>query len=259
MNVTIGSDPEIFIANSKKELVSAEGLIGRGKDNPLPFTDGFFIQEDNVMLEFNTPPTNSKKDFTDNHLFILSAIENEYLTPNNLQFNYQSSGNFKPEELLTEQALQFGCEPDYSIYPKIQKNKAPKGEDTTLRTCGGHLHYGYSFNSRAEFKNKIKMLDFFVGLPLMVLDKDSERTKLYGKAGCFREKPYGLEYRTPSNIWLRKASYMDYVFDQSQEAFKSKMSISHYTWERITQAINTSNVELATELLLNQKVEIIKQ
>jgi len=52
----------------------------------------------------------------------------------------------------------------------------------------------------------IKLLDLIVGIPCVILD-DSKgaviRRSEYGRAGCFRPTPYGIEYRTPSCWWIK--------------------------------------------------------
>ena len=49
-------------------------------------------------------------------------------------------------------------------------------------------------------------------------DRDPLRRELYGKAGAFRPKPYGVEYRTPSNIWIRSRDMRRCIFDLVQIA-----------------------------------------
>lgn len=36
---------------------------------------------------------------------------------------------------------------------------------------------------------------------------------MYGGPGKFRFKPYGVEYRTPSNVWLDKPKLQRQIFD----------------------------------------------
>jgi hypothetical protein len=42
------------------------------------------------------------------------------------------------------------------------------------------------------------------------------RRELYGKAGAFRPKPYGVEYRVLSNRWLNSEALIRWVYNQSQ-------------------------------------------
>ena len=54
--ISIGSDPEVFIS-FKNKIVPSFDLIKGTKNAPRPLAKkGFFVQEDNVALEFNIPP-----------------------------------------------------------------------------------------------------------------------------------------------------------------------------------------------------------
>jgi len=64
--------------------------------------------------------------------------------------------------------------------------------------------------------NKIQLgqlMDLFVGFRLAEVDKDTRRRELYGKAGAIRFKPYGIEYRTPSNYWIMSEHNIAAVWD----------------------------------------------
>ena len=66
MNFTIGADPELFLADARGKFISAVGLIGGTKKEPLQvpmYETGFCVQEDNVAAEFNIPPTDNANTF----------------------------------------------------------------------------------------------------------------------------------------------------------------------------------------------------
>jgi hypothetical protein len=47
-----------------------------------------------------------------------------------------------------------------------------------------------------------RLMDLFVYMPLCRHDPQPLRKEYYGQPGIFRAKPYGMEYRTPSNNWV---------------------------------------------------------
>jgi hypothetical protein len=64
----------------------------------------------------------------------------------------------------------------------------------------------------------VKQLDSYLGLPSLLFDRDTLRRKMYGQAGAFRPKPYGVEYRVLSNAWLLNENRMRFVFNQTTRA-----------------------------------------
>jgi hypothetical protein len=64
MQITnLGCDPELFFVNDAGKYISSVGLIGGTKDFPRPIGEGCAVQEDNVAVEFNTPPCASADAF----------------------------------------------------------------------------------------------------------------------------------------------------------------------------------------------------
>ena len=66
-NIKVGSDPELFIVNTKtNKVVSSIGLIpgvkGEAYRSP-EMPEGYGLQIDNILAEFNIPPTNKKEEF----------------------------------------------------------------------------------------------------------------------------------------------------------------------------------------------------
>lgn len=213
LQFTIGADPELFLLSlDGQKFISSIGKIGGTKREPLPVGSGCAIQEDNVAVEFNIPPAASFKQFQDSLNFSLALLEQK-AKDLNLKLAIEASAEFEPDQLSSPQAKEFGCEPDFNAWTGTQ-NPRPVAKNKNLRSCGGHVHIGTNQNT----VDVIKAMDLFLGCPSTVMDKDVRRRELYGKAGAYRTKPYGCEYRTLSNFWLKSADLMKWVYDRTEYA-----------------------------------------
>ena len=76
--------------------------------------------------------------------------------------------------------------------------------------AGGHVHVGGVEDINP--KTMVRMLDLTVGL-LDIFDTDTRRREFYGQPGRYRDKPYGVEYRSLSNFWIQKDSTIEMVYD----------------------------------------------
>jgi hypothetical protein len=259
-NVLIGADPEFFLFNRNTEkFVPSVGLIGGTKDNPLPITgEGHCIQEDNVMVEFNVPASNNPVKFYEDIQLVLKHVQG--LIPENFNLAIVPSAYFDEKDLESPQARHFGCDPDFNIWTG-RRNKVGSG-NPLLRTAGGHVHIGYSEPSESTSTKIICALDLFLGVPSILLDTDTERRKMYGKAGAFRMKSYGVEYRVLSNFWINNQELVFWVFDNVNAAIEfinSGKEIAEFDVEKIIGCINNSDKEAAKELCekytINYKLE----
>ena len=64
-------------------------------------------------------------------------------------------------------------------------------------------------------------MDAYVGLPSILIDKDTQRRSLYGKAGCFRLTDYGCEYRSLSSYFMKDEAHLKWVFNQTMKAIEA--------------------------------------
>lgn len=214
-NVLIGADPELFLAKNGV-IISAEGLIGGTKQDPKAISkEGHYIQEDNIMIEFNIPPCNSSDDFILNINFVKDYLE-QLARILDSELNYSASAYIDKKYLKTKQAKMFGCDPDFNVYLKDFNN--PPSSKTNLRSCGGHIHIGYDNPSVEKSEQLIYAMDYCLGLDSLLLDPDNKRRKMYGNAGSFRFKDYGVEYRTLSNFWIQNEDLMKWTFNNSLKA-----------------------------------------
>lgn len=243
----IGCDPELFVKYNGS-YKSAVGLIGGSKWEPVKIDDlGSAILEDNVAVEFNTQPATSKEEFRSAIARVLDHLRSK-LT--GYELTQESAAFFPESELNTPQAQEFGCEPDYDAWNKCV-NVKPCAEDKTLRSCGGHVHVG-SVIAKQKPLEVIRAMDIFLGVPSVFLDPGTLRRELYGKAGCFRPKKYGVEYRTLSNFWIFQDNLIDWVFDGTQKALefvKSGDVIKEEHAKIIQEAINSGNKASCTVLM----------
>jgi len=247
--VLIGTDPEVFVVNRQtRQVLSAIGLIPGTKDRPFDISDtGHAIQTDNVMAEFCVPPSNNPSKLYADIRQCIDFING--LLPAHAECNVQASAFLDPLFLRNRQAKTFGCDPDFNVY-SLSQNDAPKS-NTNLRTAGGHIHIGYENPDQKTNMKIIQAMDLFLGIPSILLDKDTERRKMYGKAGCFREKSYGVEYRTLSNFWIASEELVNWAFTQSMRAVKFAFEEDWLVDEvqvDIQLAINKQDLDLACKI-----------
>lgn len=253
-NVTIGADPELFIINERtNKVVSSIGLIPGEKGDP--WTDesmpqGFGLETDNILAEFNIPPVQTKSAFINNINYMKNYINSFVKNINpDLGILCSASQEVDPDQLKSKEAKEFGCSVDYNVYTQ-KANPKPKGTTTNLRSAGMHIHCGYENPNIDTSLAIVKYMDAYLGVPSVIKDPDIKRRSLYGKAGCFRLTDYGVEYRCLSSYMMSNNDLLAFVWKQIEKAITA---INHrYPLPRkidIQKAINHSNSEIAERLI----------
>lgn len=250
---TLGADPELFLRDESNQLVSAIGKFGGTKKRPKKFGDrpGFAVQEDNVAVEFNIPPSPTKEAFVQNIKYALEELEKRAATMK-LKLAIEASGEFPDKELKHRRAKIFGCDPDFNVW-SLQPNPRPHTTNPHLRSAGGHVHIG-------DTTDRIglgRACDLFLGCPSIVFDGDRNRRLLYGKAGAIRHKPYGLEYRTLSNFWVKSPELTEMIWNQTMQArnfMYNGQRIPDEDGMKIVACINNSDQDLLRELTKKYKL-----
>jgi len=244
----VGADPELFLADmTGKKILSAIGKIGGTKENPIQvekMPKGFCYQEDNVLVEYNIPPCASVDHFVKNNRAMIAYLEKKVRDELNCTLKIQASTIMDEDQLRDPAAHIFGCEPDFNVWT-LMPNPRPVAKNKALRSAGGHIHIGLANMSRVDKVMLGRLLDWQLGLWSVIKDSDTRRRELYGQAGSIRFKPYGLEYRTLSNFWLRNETLMEHVFTgvaSALECHREKLydTITKYG-AKIEAAINNSD------------------
>lgn len=210
--VCVGADPEFFVKEGDR-FVSGHDFPCGNKSTPRK-TDHGSVQCDGTALELNVQPAFTANEFVLNFrgaLFDLSEIVRKWTERSNRPcylvaepFALFSKDHF---DRLPSHAKDLGCRPDYNAYT-MEANPTPNSDGMLFRTGAGHLHVGWTEKAEgAEHWEKcarlVRQLDYTVGLVTLLFDDEPRRRALYGKAGAYRPKPYGVEYRVPSNAWCR--------------------------------------------------------
>ena len=234
---TIGCDPEFFLKQGNK-FISAIGHIGGSKDHPRPFGEnGFAVLEDNVAVEFNIPPAHNHKEFINHIQTVMNKLQQELP---NYEFANESAVVFDTDQLQHPAALEFGCDPDYNAWT-LTENERPQAPNQNLRSAGGHIHVGTDLDPIQV----IRSMGLHLGVPSIKLDSGTLRRQLYGKAGAFRMKDYGVEYRTLSNFWIFSPKLMEWVYNQTEKALnfvKAGNEITETHGKLIQDCINNSDM-----------------
>jgi hypothetical protein len=275
---TIGADPEVFFQQDGA-IVGSELVIPKeGLGPKTGYEDQVkpLVIRDGIQVEFN--PTAA----TDAHTFVANVASCFTCLAKHLKEVHKDAYILSWQELvriprktlasLSKESRTLGCAPSLNVYTGPQVLRARSGYP--VRTAGGHIHIGLqAVSSTFSERSKLILLsELLIGLITVMLDLDEaqvERRTVYGKAGEYRLQSYGVEYRVPSNFWLRHPILTEFMFKQAQltaAVYTQSISqsigymeelIEKVDFDKVREAINNSNPELAWELYATHIVPFI--
>lgn len=256
-SITLGCDPEVFVRNSQG-IVPICGLLGGTKAEPKQMAGmqkGFMYQEDGPAAELNIPICTDGVSFSRASKSALNFLV-ERLSEKNLSIDDSSYIELKDEWVKANPHLgQIGCDPDYCAYDTKVTPRGPLPEEhSKIRGAGGHIHVGYPTDMIPP-EVLVQFLDLTVGLPTVFKDTQGARRRWWGKAGIYRPKEYGVEYRTLSNFWLLQQSYAQAIgmtiinlVDSIQNSMPEWVALYNVIpWKSVQVFIDTGNGKAATE------------
>ncbi len=253
--VLVGADPELFMRNPNSgEFVSAHeaqcgARVPGTKYEPFKVPNGA-IQVDGTALEFNIDPAATVGEFVANIKSVRKTLEgyvpgfNVVAEPVALYDKVYWLTQVPPE------AQSLGCDPDFNGWTQDQ-NPTPNPGTKPFRTASGHIHIGWTQDQDVFDKEHYllccqmaKQMDYYLGIHSMLWDKDGTRRSLYGKAGAFRPKPYGVEYRVLSNRWLDSDDLMAWVYNSVQVGMEAAFNgaWTEDTYGKLAQHIINNNI-----------------
>lgn len=261
---TIGTDPELFVGIDNN-IRAVCGKLGGTKGKPIDLGRGIGLQEDNVMLEYNIPATDSPAEFADyvrDGLETVLAYARDRMGPDITPI--RTGEILVPGDQLEHPlALTFGCSQDFDSHNRGQAaaavNPRTLEENTgAWRFAGGHVHMGYENPHNVPPFVVASLADVFLGLPsIRDGDVQEKRRALYGQPGRYRPTPYGIEYRVLSNYWIWDYGY---AYEVGMRAHNLARAIEEQDlptiqrwyketpWADVRQAINTNDAQMARDL-----------
>lgn len=267
INPTFGTDPEFAIIEKESgEFISGVGIVGGNKHEPMDLGKGCSRHSDNVAAEFNIPPVDTKKDFLDYIQYCQQRMQ-QYLDEffPGLLLIPASSGRYNIEQLQSYEAMSFGCSPSMDAYTGEQVYVECDPENN-LRTFGFHVHIGFKGKvTESDLRKLAIIMDVMIGIPAVIIDRDTERRHLYGKAGDYRfrvletdEEEINLfEYRSLGGNMLMSKETIEFVYDQTIKAIQF---YNHNGFESIFDDIhmvpdimNDNNITLANKFIEKYK------
>lgn len=260
--ILIGCDPEVFVKRNGV-FQSAWNLIKGDKKNPQKVRRGA-VQVDGMALEFNIDPAASEDEFCINVQDVFAQLK--AMVPE-FEVVAVPVAHFTDEYMKVQPAasLELGCDPDFNGWTG-EVNVKPNGQ-RPMRTASGHVHIGWTQDKDIHSEDHlqqcnmaVRQMDFFLGLPSLEYDKDTERREMYGKAGCCRYKSYGVEYRTLSNAWLKSEELMRWVHRAAVRGMKELMSGNSLAekYGDVQSIINTSDLTEARKIIQHAGLEVCR-
>jgi hypothetical protein len=236
---SMGGDPEFFIANGKGKVLNADAYLP-GKDNPIivnsrsDYKSKLFF--DGIQAEMAVAFNTCREYFADNIRYCWMEAMKKVPAGHKIVLKPAAKIQREVIEAADPEARRFGCAPDFNAYTRSINTPEMDASRHPFRYAGGHIHIGLSDTKYLEKADRylkicsteeghlrtVKLFDLLVTIPTLLLDNGPgavRRRAKYGKAGCFRPTPYGIEYRTPSCWWLRSPMTVSLVYGLARLAW----------------------------------------
>lgn len=226
--IKMGCDPEVFLFHKSGVFISADGKFPGTKREPHPVEHGA-IQVDGTALEFNIDAASNEDEFEKNISSVLAQMKEmvRQVDPD-LAIVFRPIAQFTDTvwNSINSESKILGCDPDYNRFGVPNPNPSEKLLNEPIRTAAGHIHIGWTENEVAtspeHFTDCTIVANHFHnrGIFNPVLADERIRLKYYGMDGSFRPKSYGLELRSPSNVWVGSETTRREMYRMVRKEFK---------------------------------------
>jgi hypothetical protein len=268
----LGADPELFVNGTtldhrgrpqRYEMIPAFGKFGGNKEKPLKMAgmdEGYMYLEDNAALEFNIPPQKTARDFVDSIATAKNWMVEHLLNPQQLSYSESNVLELTPKYQQDPRGKEVGCLADHDAYRDGAKRDPFNAETLgNYRYAGGHFHIAYNVGVVPAYV-AARFLDLYLCLPWLDYDRQGARRPVYGKAGLFRPKSYGVEYRTLSNFWLWHGDGAQMQLAESALTFARRSYEPEYLsllseafvgipWNDVQACITNEDTNMAAQLI----------
>jgi hypothetical protein len=246
ISVSFGSDPELFFVKDGV-MVPSTGIMPADRRQ---------VTRDGFQVELH-PDASSCRQLASNYIRDCLREAREIATGAGAQLSFALAHTVDPQvwKQTDKSVKKFGCNPTLNVHEKKQKRTT--GLRERFRAGGGHIHLGsLSAKVKNDLPTLVKLFDIIAGNTLVLIDRDERnitRRKNYGRAGEYREKPYGLEYRVPSNFWLRHYvlhSLVNGLLRNAVTYYHADLAeeiISRFDMKKVRDAINNNDFGLAMD------------
>lgn len=263
LTCTIGADPEIFVVDSKGEMIPAwEFLPAKAKPLHFQTADSYFkgtAYWDGFQAEFTTQAGLAcLAQMSDNVQAGLKAIQKAARLHNPKATLSLSSVLMAKDEVLAKAApehVAFGCAPSKNAYGLTGNIR--EGREVPYRFAGGHIHFGsIAHYGEEKLRRVVRVLDAVLGVAAVSMFDQFDnpvRRQYYGLPGEYRLPPHGLEYRTLSNAWLAHPLVFNMTFDLARAAAGLVDENMDHLWKateaEVVETIMNHDVPRAREIL----------
>lgn len=295
--VTLGTDFEFWMTDNKTgDMIPAEKIISfDDKKN----STGSSIHPDGYQMEGSTYYSTCRQSIND---WVHNVLFSNHLQGYGIDLSPVKSIDMSVWDQLNPKTIEFGCQPSYNAWTNtvcpvpnfLQANRcigahihigdisySSRGYLEDLRIGTGDLKEGYMFNlykmcltfhnriQQIEEKNVlIKLLDVMVGIPSVIIAEDYEqealRRTLYGQAGSFRPKDYGVEYRVLSSFFIRSILLITGILGLVRSAVsifalnKEKEILDLFSEEEIRLCIDMADFDRAKDIISRMDSKFLK-
>jgi hypothetical protein len=275
-NFTVGIEREmpVYVNNI---AVPAQLLIPQyTKENPF-VVNGGTMHHDCSLLEFTTPPCDTGENLRISYIRQREYVRDQLLktedvrrrardvvgeTARSISLSEDTAVMFSQVDFMNQpENRELGCSPSRNAYGS--RPIRPEGYADTKRFGGTHLNISTPDTTSAEDRSLVMAVDVAFAMPHMFTcsnpDDEQLRRELYGRAGEYRRKDFGIEFRVLSSNFLyaysihRVYDALEYLVE-CDEAY----SYQHPEGVDVEGIINTMNRPAAMQVL-NNAPEFIKR
>lgn len=264
---TVGIEREmpVYVNNI---AVPAQLLIPQyTKENPFTINGGT-MHHDCSLLEFTTPPCDTNEKLRSSYIRQKEYVREALLTTvdvrrraadviggavHSITLSEDTAAAFSQVDFMNQpENRELGCSPSRNAYGS--RPIRPEGYADTKRFGGTHLNISTPDTTSSEDRSLVMAVDIAFAMPHMFTcnspDDEQLRRELYGRAGEYRRKDFGIEFRVLSSNFLNAYS-ITRIYDalkylvECDEAY----SYQHPEGVDVEGIINTMNRPAALQVL----------